>query len=409
MSERLLALAAAPVARREFAVAPEPAIPPGAVVVQNQGAGFAGLDTRDPIARMMLRSGIGQTVQDTSRLYRLATDAAGWGATLVGTRASSAGLTGGNAAWDRLREAEKRSQPHLTTDAATWRETGWQRFPDGKWRTEIDDAQAPLTARGQDAALGIGQVHSRRLADVLDHPQLFRAHPSLADMPTSIVTPETDRFFATEPNTRGYFREHAAMPGGGMISVRSGQGMDDTRSVLLHEIQHAVQRAEGFAPGTNMGSGEVSRRSLAIRDAAEAELTSLQDARRAWADGRFEQLLREQGIPKDDGLRQMDAWRQVMDEWAAANPGAEERMNRAFDVVSGARRPERFDLYRSALGEAEARAVQARRNWLDTERPLVDPLFTIRSEAGGPHVGLSLWDPRNPAHNQQGLMGLISP
>lgn len=75
MSERLLALAAAPVARREFAVAPEPAIPPGAVVVQNQGAGFAGLDTRDPIARMMLRSGIGQTEAQTSRLWDLASQA----------------------------------------------------------------------------------------------------------------------------------------------------------------------------------------------------------------------------------------------------------------------------------------------------------------------------------------------
>lgn len=409
MSERLLALAAAPVARREFAVAPEPMIPAGVPTMQAQGSGFQPLDTTDPTALMALRFGIGQTVPQTSRLYQMATDAAGWGATLVGTRASSAGLPGGNAAWDRLREAERRSQPHLTTDAAIWRDTGWQRFPDGKWRTEIDDAQAPLTTRAVDAALGIGQVHSGRLADVLDHPQLFRAHPSLADMPASIVTPETDRFFAADPHTRGYFREHAAMPGGGLISVRSGQGIDNTRSVLLHEIQHAVQRAEGFAPGTNMASGEVTRRGSAIRDAAEAEFAALQDARRAWADGRFEQLLRERGIAREDGLGQMNTWREVMDEWAAANPGAEERMTRAFDVLSGTRRPERFDLYRSALGEAEARAVQARRDWLDTERPLVDPLSTIRREAGEPQLGLSLWDPRNPTHNQQGLMGLIGP
>jgi hypothetical protein len=105
----------------------------------------------------------------------------------------------------------------------------------------------------------------------------------------------------------------------------------------------------------------------------------------------------------------MAAWRQVMDEWAEANPDAAKRMNRAFDVVSGSRRPERFDLYRSALGEAEARAVQARRDWLEADRSCVDPLFTIRGEPGDPPVGFSLWDPRNPEHNQQGLMGLLGP
>lgn len=76
MSERLMALAGAPIARREFPVFPEPMIPAGTPSMQAPGSGFAPLDTTDPVALMSFRAGQGRTVEDTSRLYRLATDAA---------------------------------------------------------------------------------------------------------------------------------------------------------------------------------------------------------------------------------------------------------------------------------------------------------------------------------------------
>jgi GNAT superfamily N-acetyltransferase len=76
VSERLMALAGAPIARREFPLAPEPMIPPGTPSMQRQGSGFAALDTMDPAALFSLRAGIGQTEPETSRLYQLASDTA---------------------------------------------------------------------------------------------------------------------------------------------------------------------------------------------------------------------------------------------------------------------------------------------------------------------------------------------
>lgn len=54
--------------------------------VRTPSPGFRELDTRDPTARMALRAGVGQTVDDTARMYRQATDAAGWGGTMAAGR-----------------------------------------------------------------------------------------------------------------------------------------------------------------------------------------------------------------------------------------------------------------------------------------------------------------------------------
>jgi hypothetical protein len=71
------AIAAAPVQRRDFSFTPGAMPQPGQASVGMPGSGFRELDTRDPTARMMLAAGIGQTVQDTGRLYGLAETAAG--------------------------------------------------------------------------------------------------------------------------------------------------------------------------------------------------------------------------------------------------------------------------------------------------------------------------------------------
>lgn len=80
------ALAAAPVQRREFPVGFFGMPAAGQASVGNQDSGFRELDTTDPLARMLLRGGVGQTVDDTRRMWSQATDAAGWGAQLSPVR-----------------------------------------------------------------------------------------------------------------------------------------------------------------------------------------------------------------------------------------------------------------------------------------------------------------------------------
>ena len=74
------------------------------------------------------------------------------------------------------------------------------------------------------------------LGDVFSHRDLFRQYPELSDMP--VVVDET-----MDKDTLGYYD-----PNKGLIAISSdiAKDADATRSTLLHEIQHAVQRIEGF-------------------------------------------------------------------------------------------------------------------------------------------------------------------
>ena len=160
--------------------------------------------------------------------------------------------------------------------------TGWERGADGKWRHEIDDSHSAFGINGDiefqkrhpeyqrmkelSEKFLFGELSSEELdelknsesiwgreperlrerledgkatlPDVLDHPELFHAYPALKDVRVWITDP------SREGNLGGYSSEDN-------IIFVSGKAQDK-HSVLMHEIQHVVQRLEGFAQGTNM-------------------------------------------------------------------------------------------------------------------------------------------------------------
>ena len=109
------------------------------------------------------------------------------------------------------------------------RETGWFRSMDGKWRTELDDSTARLNWSVEDG--------EARLGDVLEHPALFRAHPELAEVRL--------RAGKLPENVRGAFDQQ------NNAIILNEKLTGQTKRVLLHEIQHAIQQSEGFARGSN--------------------------------------------------------------------------------------------------------------------------------------------------------------
>lgn len=114
------------------------------------------------------------------------------------------------------------------------RKTGWFRSMDGKWRTELDDSTARLSWSVEDG--------EARLGDVLEHPALFRAHPELAE-----VRLRTGKL---PDRARGKFDRQSN------TIILNEKLAGQTKRVLLHEIQHAIQKSEGFARGSNQRNGE---------------------------------------------------------------------------------------------------------------------------------------------------------
>lgn len=137
-------------------------------------------------------------------------------------------------------------------DAKTIRmATGWERGADGKWRYEIDDVQLnadnvkanfrKLDRRGVTAPMvWYHNKFTDIIADSPERKQLLAAYPQLADL---------DIEFYDYPNKeRGAYSSEKKKISINRANVRS---MDECRSVLLHEIQHAIQEAELFAKGTS--------------------------------------------------------------------------------------------------------------------------------------------------------------
>jgi hypothetical protein len=133
-----------------------------------------------------------------------------------------------------------------------WKETGWARGDDGQWRFEIDTNEAALTAKLEPVEFSPIQ----RLDEVLDFPSLFEAYPQLRSVPVDVAYGDHGGNWnrhadwkSGEPSGEGPFAQVplVSVP---LITVRA-KGRPSALSVLLHEVQHAIQDIEGFATGDN--------------------------------------------------------------------------------------------------------------------------------------------------------------
>lgn len=270
------------------------------------------------------------------------------------------------------------------------RETGWFRGIDGKWRFEIDDSamrydrqgvtQNPDVQRKRqlEEKLLYGQLTQeetnelraltemtqgipdpRTLSDYIQHDALFEAYPELRD--AAVV------FEETEPGVNGYYNA------GQNTIVLDSKLRGAPESTLVHEIQHAVQRAEGFARGstpeywkyknkdgqayrTDRQYMEAEKRG---RDAFDAMPDSVQDEvrriNRAKSDQDWDEVLRLED----------DIYNGPYAELYSAYDLAEFDRRSRVDYYKGANY---VDLYTNTAGEIEARDAAARRDYSAEQR-----------------------------------------
>jgi len=124
--------------------------------------------------------------------------------------------------------------------------TGWYRGVDGKWRFEIPDRNTLFFRESKPT----GEIP---LSKNFYHAELFKNYPDMKNM----------NLQWGDANTLGgnYFGMHH--PDENLIQLLVGRSREDTKSTLLHELQHAIQQREGFAPGTNVEHlGELTRKHL---------------------------------------------------------------------------------------------------------------------------------------------------
>ena len=328
-------------------------------------------------------------------------------------RATAAGIgarTADSAAMRRAEALEKSG-----TDNETIRqETGWYRGMDGQWRFEIDDSGAAFSRSGEaqysadnaDYArytqlmnrmltgelteaehaelLGLDKKNgstkkelARRidegnatLRDIMQHNALFEAYPKIA---------ETKVKFADMPSgTAGsYNRETNTIT----LDTKLKYDANDALDALMHEVQHRVQAAEGFASGTNPGywnRGEnYDRAAEKYRDNRARLLNGLSTEDLALYN-EYRSAEREMGAMLDGSMlydeSRMDALEKRSDELYRELYGKEwfGKLN-WYDRILGDAGEAVKEFYRNTAGEIEARDTAARRRISAEERKNTPP------------------------------------
>ena len=239
------------------------------------------------------------------------------------------------------------------------RETGWHTGTDGKWRFEIDDSQAKIRLgyKGQPigkARNGITENNGwMRLGDVLEHDALFTAYPQLAELSVKLMPADA------MGGARGSLND-------GAIMLDDSMSGTEAKSVILHEIQHAIQKYEGFATG---GSPEsiaqeysAARSRLHFLEKDPDYIAGQKEIDELWSAAFSETSIDEKEIVSREA------------EIVAKHPALAEA-RAAMDVL---RKSDEYgyESYRRLAGEVEARNTQARASMSDAERRATSPQST---------------------------------
>jgi hypothetical protein len=300
-------------------------------------------------------------------------------------RAIFAGITAKTADKAALSQAEKLAASGADP-RAIWKETGWMKGGDGKWRFEIDDSAAknhftpPDVTKlkdmnngewitpddfmrkypNTDAALQMRINNTMRaehlssesptLSMTFPHAKLLEAYPDMYRTRTVMSN-------RTPVGEGGYSADHDAV----ILGPNKGSNAD---SVLLHELQHAVQRREGMSQGGTPDDMLLILDDLAAKKKAEARaLFDLSSRNDPLAPG---------DIVKPGARRRgLEAERKAQEL-----AGLSSRIGEFGDGYA-------HRAYQSLAGEAEARAVQSRMKLTPQQRRELFPLDSYDVPIGG--------------------------
>lgn len=231
------------------------------------------------------------------------------------------------------------------------------------------------------------------LADYINHPELFANYPQLRDVGLE--------FRKLPEGTRGEFD-------GDTVTLDESL-LTEPEDVLIHEIQHAIQRAEGFARGASpeywsrqLQNGYDGRTENVRREAARLrdEYNSVRDQEPEFFDAMIELEEMTPDVPRGavnwDTLEQIEEDPIEWQQYDAAREAAEQQFGREkvwgfITLLQHLKRAETdagrsaYNLYRDTAGEIEARDAAARRS-MDREqrrntRPNIGNEDTVFSDA----------------------------
>lgn len=159
----------------------------------------------------------GRNIEENSEFHQMA-----------GERANTAMIS-------QLQKAESMER-EAASSKEIWKETGWMRGPDHKWRFEIPDNLDKINFPKDSEPHTLGEIY--------DNPALYEAYPELAQKTVRMKDIKSGK----DKRTRGAYGYVAE---DGSIVIDNSLPADEAKTALVHEIQHSIQAIEGFSRGGN--------------------------------------------------------------------------------------------------------------------------------------------------------------
>ena len=336
-------------------------------------------------------------------------------------RYSYAGTNAANADLEALEVAKGMAEQNVSAETIR-QATGWFQGADGKWRFEIDDSGMRYSARGdlnygdpdywryrelldkleremlgtgseavteaeraeyeelapryrdfyrQPGVRGDGSATSARLSDYIQHDELFEQYPQLRDARLVFEDMEDGKQGSYNPDTN-------------TITLSESLQNSERDDALVHEIQHAIQEAEGFARGASpqywarreYESGDLVGERLrrehdnlfrSLSQEEQNQFTRYRELDRELNRTMFAELGTEEAADYERYEAEQDALYDELysNEWFRKLLDLERRM----DDIPGEYRA----MYTNTSGEIEARDAEARRKLTADERRAVPP------------------------------------
>lgn len=336
-------------------------------------------------------------------------------------RYSYAGTNAANADLEALEVAKGMAEQNVSAETIR-QATGWFQGADGKWRFEIDDSGMRYSARGdlnygdpdywryrelldkleremlgigseavteaeraeyeelapryrdfylQPGVRGDGSATATRLSDYIQHDELFEQYPQLRDARLVFEDMEDGKQGSYNPDTN-------------TITLSESLQNSERDDALVHEIQHAIQEAEGFARGASpqywalreYESGDLVGERLrrehdnlfrSLSQEEQNQFTRYRELDRELNRTMFAELGTEEAADYERYEAEQDALYAELygNEWFRKLLDLERRM----DDIPGEYRA----MYTNTSGEIEARDAEARRKLTADERRAVPP------------------------------------
>lgn len=280
--------------------------------------------------------------------------------------------------------AKQRSPREIT------QKTGWWETPDKRWQSEISDRNMKLKVLDVTGSLGpkfsnknSGFIYDpatgnlipsfskdARLADVLDHPELFKNYPDFKDIRVGTNIAEG------RGNWDGW--NHT-------INIKPEfMPRRDMEQILLHEITHGTQSFEGWKNGSSPVYWLPKTFDKMKDEAFDLFVQAKKHPEMQDVGGDFvEEVVRvmRKQIANPNSLRpgEMD----TLMRFAAEKPNAADLLLRGTKdtQILQNMQDDAFRKYMNTTGEAEARAVGHRRNLTDEQRALYPFLDEVNLQA----------------------------